>query len=142
MKITRFPALSWTAAGVMLALALAPAFGQKEDPIVAQVKAALKDPAKPFTMVIVLHLKDGMQDKFDAAFAKAKKETRKEKGNITYDLNRDIKDPTRYVVYERWKTLADLEDHIKAAHTVALLAELKDMLAGAPEVKVLLPAGE
>jgi len=111
-------------------------------PIVAQVKGELKDPAKPFTMVVRLQLKDGMQDKFEAAFAKAAKETRKEKGCVTYELSREAKDGTRYLVYERWKSLADLDTHIKSAYITTLLGELKDMLVGAPEIKVLLPAGE
>jgi autoinducer 2-degrading protein len=127
-------ALSWIAPGV---------FGQDEpNPIAAQVKASLKDPAKPFTMVVLLQVKDGMQNKFETAFAKAVKETRKEKGYLSYDLNRDAKDGSRYMVYERWKSLADLESHLKAPYITALLGELKEMLAGPPEVKVLLPAGE
>lgn len=127
-----------------LALFLAPsAWGQEaQDPIVVSVKAQLKDPARPFTMLVQLQIKDGMQEKFEAAFAKAIQGTRKEKGARAYDLNRDAKDPTRYVVYERWTSLADLEAHLKTPHITALLGELKDMLAAPVEAKVLLPAGE
>jgi quinol monooxygenase YgiN len=128
---------------VLLFLATPVMLGQAgSDPIVDQVKSQLKDPAKPFTMFVHLQVKDGMQGKFEAAFAKAVKASRKEKGCIAYDLNRDAKETTRYVLYERWKNLADLEAHLKAAHLTALLAELKELLAGAPEIKVLLPAGE
>jgi quinol monooxygenase YgiN len=132
----------------VLALALLPllpsgASAQKdENPIVAEVKKALKEPSKPFTLVVHLQLKEGMQDKFEKAFAKASKETHKEKGCLVYDLNRDAKDPTRYLVYERWKCLGDLEDHLKTPHITTLLADLKDMLAAPPEAKILLPAAE
>ena len=111
-------------------------------PIVAQVKGVLKDPTKPFTMVVSLHVKDGMQAKFETAFAKAIKGTRKEKGSLTYDLSRYAKEPTRYLVYERWKSLKDLEEHMQTPHITGLLGELKDILSGPPEVKVLFPAGE
>ena len=47
------------------------------NPIVTQVKAALKDPAKPFTLLVFLQVKDGMQEKFEAAFTKAIKGTRR-----------------------------------------------------------------
>jgi quinol monooxygenase YgiN len=134
---------SWIA---VLALALflstsAPA-QEQPNPIVAQIKAELKDPSQPFTVLVHLQVKEGEQKKLEAAFAKAIPITRKEKGVLAYDLNRDTKDATRYVVYERWKSLADLEAHLRAPHITALLGQVKDMLAGAPEAKVLLPAGE
>jgi len=130
-------------ASVALPWAIPTVLGKDEPhPIAAQVKADLKDPAKPFTLIIRLQVKDGMQSKFEAAFAKASKETHKEKGCIAYDLSRDTKDGTRYVVYERWKNLAALDAHLKTAYITTLLAELKEFLAAAPEVNVLLPAGE
>ena len=74
--------------------------------------------------------------------AKALTATRKEKGCITYDLNRDSKDAKRYVVYERWKSLADLAAHMKTDHIRTLLEALPDLTEGAPELRILLPAAE
>jgi quinol monooxygenase YgiN len=143
MQYAILPKQLWLSA-MMLALFLsAPAPGQQDtNPIVAQIKASLKDPAKPFTLLVRFQIKKEAQEKFEAAFGKASKATHKEKGVITYDLNRDAKDPTRYVVYERWKSLADLEAHLRMPHTTALLGELNDILAGMPEFNVLTPAGE
>src|SRR5262245_53275119 len=78
---------------------------QDRHPVAAQVAAAVKDPAKPFILAVSLKVKDGAADKFEAAFAKARTETRKEKGCISYDLSRDTKEAGRYLVYERWKDL-------------------------------------
>ena len=114
----------------------------KENPIVKEVKANLKEPGKPFVMFVHLKLKEGNAAKFEAAFAKARTATRKEKGNKAYSLNRSAKAPNEYVVYERWENLAALQSHIKTPHTEALLAEIGDMLDGAPEVKVFLPTRE
>lgn len=128
---------------LLLPLLVATGLGQSEQhPIAAQVKAALKDPAKPFTMLVSLQVKQGQEERFETAFAKARQATRKEKGCLAYDLNRDAKEPTRYLVYERWKGLADLEAHLRTPHITTLLGELKELLAGDPELKVLLPAGE
>lgn len=115
---------------------------EKENPIVTQVKGKLKDTGKPFTMLVRLQLKDGGQEKFEAAFAKAIGPSRKEKGCRAYDLNRDADNATRYVVYERWQNLAALEEHMRTPHFAALIGEVGDLLAGPPEVRVLLPAGE
>jgi quinol monooxygenase YgiN len=115
---------------------------EKSQPIVDQVKAAVKDPAKPFTMLVHLQVKEGDGEKLEAAFAKAIKPTRKEKGCLTYDLSRDAKTPTHYLVYERWQNVDALDAHLKTAHITALLTELADLLASPPEVRVHVPAGD
>jgi quinol monooxygenase YgiN len=116
--------------------------GEKPNPIAAKVKASLKDSAKPFTLIVRLRVKDDAGDKLEAAFAKAAKATRKEKGCLAYDLNRDAKAPTQYLLYERWQNLDSLEAHLRAPHITALLAQLGDLLAGPPEAQVFLPAGD
>lgn len=126
-----------------LFLVQAGASGQEEpNPIVAMVKQSVKDPGKPFTMIVSLKVKEGQTDAFEKAFANAIKGTRKEKGNITYQLNRDLKNPAEYMVYERWQNVAALEAHMKTEHIMALLGALPDLLAGPPEVQVLMPASE
>lgn len=115
---------------------------EKDDPILAFVKQRLKDPEKPFTLMVGVKVKEGAGTKFEEAFAKALKATRKEKGCITYDLNRDADDALRYQVYERWKSLADLKAHLESDHIKALRAVLPDVAAGPPELRVLLPASE
>ena len=92
-------------------------------------------------MLVLLKLKEGTGQKFEAAFATAAAATRKEKGCITYELSRSAKAPNRYLAYERWKDLAALEAHLKAKHITTLLAEIGDLLDGPPEVQVFLPAG-
>lgn len=124
-------------------LAAPPARAQDEPhPIAAQVKAALKDPSRPFTMLVSLQVKPGQAGKLEAAFARAVKPSRKEKGCLAYDLSRDVRAADRYVVYERWHDLAALEAHLKSKHVTALLAELGDLLAEPPQLRVLVPVGE
>jgi len=114
----------------------------KEHPVITVVKSRLKKPDKPFTLIVRVQVKEGAAKQFEAAFAKAITATRKEKGNLAYDLSRDTQEPSRYLVYERWKNLAALEAHLKAPHLKALLSELPKLTVGAPESQVLLPAGE
>jgi quinol monooxygenase YgiN len=114
----------------------------KENPVITAVKSRLKNPDKPFTLIVRVQVKEGAGKQFEAAFAKAITATRKEKGNLAYELNRDTQDPSRYLVYERWKDLAALEAHLKTPHILALFEELPKVTDGAPESQVLLPAGE
>lgn len=135
-------ALRIVAVLMALTLASAPVLGQqKEHPIAAEVKSQLKDPNKPFTMMVLLKVKDGATDKFEAAFAKAVKPTRAEKGCLTYDLNREAKSPNQYVLYERWQNLPALQAHLDAKHITTLLAELGDLLASPPELRIFFPTG-
>jgi quinol monooxygenase YgiN len=115
---------------------------EKENPILAHVKTRVKDQKKPFTLVIRLRVKEGLAAKFEETFAKAAKATRAEKGCITYDLNHDTEDSARYVVYERWKSVDALESHLKSDHIKALLKALPELIDGAPEPRVLIPAAE
>jgi quinol monooxygenase YgiN len=115
---------------------------EKPSPIVAAVKAKLKDENKPFTMLVFIQVKEGSEEKFEAAFAKAIAGTRKEKGNLAYQLNRDPQKPGAYVVYERWQDLAALDAHLKTPHIAAMRAATGDLRTGGAEVKVYVPAGE
>jgi quinol monooxygenase YgiN len=142
---TRFVAFSCL--GVLISTALwsgppAARAGDKDDAIVAFAKKQLTDTTKPFTLVVVVKVKEGAGEKFETAFAKALVATRKEKGCIAYDLNRDSKDAKRYVVYERWKSVGDLAAHLKADYIRTLLEALPDLTEGAPELRILLPAAE
>jgi (4S)-4-hydroxy-5-phosphonooxypentane-2,3-dione isomerase len=114
---------------------------EKENPILTLAKASVKNPEKPFTLIVALKVKEGAREKFEAAFARASRATHKEKGNLRYDLNRDTKEPSGYLVYERWKSVAALEQHLKTDHIKELLAALPDLLAGSPEPHILLPVG-
>ncbi len=114
----------------------------KENAVITFVKSRLKDPDKPFTLITPVQVKEGAGKQFEAAFAKTVTATRKEKGNLAYDLNRDTQAPSRYMVYEHWKDLAALEAHLNTPYVKALLAELPKMIDGEPETQVLLPVGE
>lgn len=122
-----------------LTLGLALAAAAADDPITAAVKPKLKDPSKPFTMAVVLKVKEARAKEFEAAFAEAAKGTRTEKGHVVYNLYRDADRDGAYVAIEKWKSLDALREHVAAAHTKKLLAALPDMLDGAPEIKVLVP---
>lgn len=90
-----------------------------EDVILAAAKKDFTDPTKPFTLLIQFTVKEGQAKKFEAAMAKTIKETRKEKGNLAYELSRTPLRPL-YVIYERWANLAALEAHL--AQAIALQA--------------------
>jgi quinol monooxygenase YgiN len=134
----------WLGLVGLLFLASAPEgrSGGKSNPILDQAKEKVSDPTKPFTMVVVLTAKDGHGKELETLFQPAIQATRKEKGCIAYDLNRDLKEETKYYLYERWRSIAALEAHMETEHIKTLLGKLGDVVAGPPEVKFYAVAGE
>jgi quinol monooxygenase YgiN len=116
--------------------------GGKENPILQLAKEKVADPGKPFTMVVFVTVKDGQGQAFEEAFKPAITATRKEKGCIAYDLNRDLKETSKYYVYERWQSLAALERHFETEHIKTLLSKIGDTLAGPPDAKFYTVVGE
>jgi quinol monooxygenase YgiN len=114
----------------------------EDDPILAAAKKALKEPTKPFAMWVSAAVKPGQEKAFEAAFAACRKETRKEKGNVAYELNADPEKPGSYALYEKWAGLDALDAHVKAEHTKKLLAFLADKLEAPPAIKFYAVAGE
>jgi quinol monooxygenase YgiN len=110
--------------------------------IVAMFGARLKNPDQPFTLIVRMRMKDGVENRVDVAFARARSITLKEPGAISFDLNRDATNPNEIVVYERWRCLREAEAHLRAPHVTTLRKAFNNMLDGLPEFSVLTPAGE
>jgi quinol monooxygenase YgiN len=101
-------------------------------------KESLSDSTKPFTLLVKFKVKEGQGPKFGAAVAKLVKETRKEKGNLAYELNRSAKG-SNYIIYERWANLAALEKHLKSAHFKNAVLEIMPLLGPNTEVDLFVP---
>jgi quinol monooxygenase YgiN len=119
-----------------LALALFAARAEDDHPVVALVKSKVKDPAKPFALLVTIKAKEGKEKELEAAVAPCIRATKKEAGCMAYELNRDPDDPTVYVMYEKFKSVAALSDHLKQEHTMKLLKTLETLADGGPKAKV------
>src|SRR5215471_1470646 len=84
----------------------------KEHPLVTVAKSSLPDVNKPFTVLVRCKVRKEEMSKFESLVAKATKETRKEKGNLAYELSRSA-EGSNYIIYERWENVAALEAHLK-----------------------------
>ncbi len=109
-------------------------------PLAASVKPKLKDPTKPFALLVRMKVKADKVEKFAPFFADAIKATRQETGNAGYDLYRFAEDDKVFVLVEKWKSLEALDSHLKTPVIEKLLKEFPDYLDGDPELRVGLPA--
>ena len=110
--------------------------GAQEHPVVALVKSKVKDPAKPFAMLVTITAKAGKEQDLEATFALCINASKKEAGCLAYELNRDPDEPASYVLFEKWKDVAALDTHLKAEHTTKLLKALEGLTDGEIKAKV------
>jgi len=113
-----------------------------ENPIVTLVKSKVQDKDKPLGMTVTFKVKAGEEKAFEEAFAPCVAATRKEPGCVAYYLNRDVDEPSAFVVFEEYKNIVALEDHAKSPHVVELLKTVGPLIDGTPGVKVYSIAGE
>lgn len=55
--------------------------------------------------------------------------TRAEEGSIDYVIHRDNDDPRVWILYENWRSRADLDLHFEQPYTKALMARFPELLA-------------
>jgi quinol monooxygenase YgiN len=66
--------------------------------------------------------------------------TRKEAGNIAYDMHESVTDPTKMVFVEQWENAEALEPHRKADHFKAFGRVAATCLSAPPKIEVITPA--
>lgn len=115
---------------------------EDENPIVTFVKSKVREKDKPFGMTVAFKVKEGSEKAFEEAFKPCLAGTRKEAGCLAYYFNRDAEDPSTFVVFERFKNIAALENHAKSQHVADLLKKITSLLDGEPVAKVYGIAGE
>lgn len=107
-----------------------------DPPVVALVKSKVKDPNKPFALLVTFKVKEGKEKEFLAAFKPCLTATRKEAGVVAYELNHDPDDPDLYVMYEQFKGVKALAAHMEEKHTQTLLKAVGPLCAAEPRIKV------
>ena len=67
-------------------------------------------------------------------------ETRKEAGNIAYDLHESVTDPTKLVFVEQWENAEALVPHRSMEHMKTFGRVVVKCLAAPPKIEVITPA--
>jgi quinol monooxygenase YgiN len=122
----------------LVVLGLSEVRAQDENPVIPLIKSKVKDSTKPFALSVEIKVKAGKEKEFEEAFKPCLAATRKEPGCVAYYLNRDPDHPEIYVMYEQFKSLDAVRDHLKAKHTGELFKAITPLLDGELKVKVLL----
>ena len=62
--------------------------------------------------------------------------TRKEKGNITYDLHVSNADDGLFILYENWKDQAALDSHMNQPYLKSFLGKLPQLLERPADINI------
>jgi quinol monooxygenase YgiN len=89
-------------------------------------------------VVAIFTAKPGAEQPLEALLRGVVETTLREDGCIRYQLNRDLKNPRRFVFTEEWESQAHLDRHLAAPHLQALAAQLPAHIE-AGDVIVLAP---
>jgi quinol monooxygenase YgiN len=100
----------------------------------------LPNPAHSLSLLARFEVCESDRETIKFAFAHARSQTLAEPGCGVFELNEDAQNPGRFVLYERWRSLADLEVHLRKDHTTKLRSLFLRLIADGPEFQVMLPA--
>ena len=76
-------------------------------------------------IVAVIVIKAAYQEELEKVFHTVVDATRKEAGNVSYDLHQDCKDPLKYTILEVWKSQQAIDEHNESAHFKAFVAGIE-----------------
>ncbi|HXT86603.1 MAG TPA: putative quinol monooxygenase [Verrucomicrobiae bacterium] len=68
------------------------------------------------TVIAYIFAKRGEEQRVRTALLGLVDDTRKEKGCINYDLHESEDNPAHFLMYENWRSAADLEEHARSVH--------------------------
>ena len=97
-------------------------------------------PPQPFTLLVRFQIGEGKHEDAEAPFAKTRELTLRENGVIAFELHREARNANRSVVYERWKSLAALEEHLPTPYisrTSMLIQKFDDGILAEIDVEAL-----
>ena len=90
-------------------------------------------------VVATLTIKPETRAEFIAAATACIKETRKEPGNIAYDLHESVTDPSKMVFVEQWENADALVPHRGQEHMKTFGGVAVKCFAAPPKIEVITP---
>ena len=90
-------------------------------------------------VVATLTIKPETRAELIAAAIACIKETRKEPGNIAYDMHESVTDPARMVFVEQWENVEAMGPHGKADHMRAFGRVAVKCFAAPPKIEIITP---
>jgi quinol monooxygenase YgiN len=100
--------------------------------------------AEEVVVVATVQVRPGTEDEALAALTAGLEGAHGEDGCLAYALHRDLDEPTRFVVVERWRDQEALDSHAREPHLREMLAKVGALIAAPPSILRVapVPAGD
>ena len=92
--------------------------------------------SEEITVIAIIKAKDGLTEQVEQELLALIEPTRAEQGCITYQLNKDVQEPGKFVFYEQWKSRQALDEHLNKPHLQALIAKADQLFAEPLDVTI------
>lgn len=89
------------------------------------------------TVIATATAKPGEGDKLEAVLRASVVPTHAEPGNLHFSLHRGADAPETVIAIERWSSPEALQAHFGTDHIATVMAQTADLMAGAPDIRVL-----
>ena len=88
----------------------------------------------PYVVIVTTHAKPERAEELNSRLLTLLEATNKEAGAITVNLHRDRFDPNIFVLYEVWRDVAALENHLTQPHAIEYQSVVEDYIAKQREI--------
>src|SRR5260370_37310399 len=90
--------------------------------------------SEPLTLVVRVRAKSGKEARLRQEMQGLLSPTRAEAGCLRYDLHESKSEPGWFLLYEMWKSEADLDSHFQTPYLKAFFQMAPELRAGPSEV--------
>lgn len=81
-------------------------------------------------------VKSGKKEEFLVLVKKMIRESRKEKGGLSYNLYKSIKDSNTFIIIDEWESKVAILLHNTSKHFTEIVPELGKLREGKPEINL------
>ncbi|MBD8565945.1 antibiotic biosynthesis monooxygenase [Oxalobacteraceae sp. CFBP 8763] len=92
-------------------------------------------------VVAIFVAKPGLEEKLETLLRSVVEPTLREEGCISYQVNRDIANPRRFVFTEEWRSKADLDRHLATPHLRMLSEQIPALIESSDVILLAKVAG-
>jgi quinol monooxygenase YgiN len=88
------------------------------------------DETSPYTHLGFCKAKPGSEDRVEALILGLVEPLRSEPGNVAFHVHRDRTDPSSFVIYEAFRSIADLKAHLEQPYTRTFIENIRPHVEG------------
>ncbi len=114
---------------------------KKNQPKNSKVSQAPKQPRTEFMGLPValssrFVVKPEKREEFIKLATEATKQTRKEPGNLSYNVYEESTYPNSFIFFEEWKSRASLDKHLATPYAKSIVEQFNELVEGEPSLRV------